>query len=60
MSLTEQSQRTALRRREWKLEFADSFEEATKQTRDYWHGRSPAERLNALEQLRNYKFNENL
>ena len=46
------SRRKAFRRQQWKLEFADSFEEAERQTREYWRNASPAERLNALETLR--------
>lgn len=45
--------RRALHRRDhWKLEIAHSFEEAEQQTRDYWRNATPAERLNALETLR--------
>ena len=47
-----QHKRASIRRQRWKLEFANSFEEAERQTRTYWHNASPAERLNALEQLR--------
>ena len=46
------SRRTTVRRKQWKLEFADSFDEAERQTREYWRNASPAERLNALETLR--------
>lgn len=46
------SKRADIRSRQWKLEFADSFEEAERQTRAYWHNATPAERLNALETLR--------
>ena len=52
MPSTSKSQRAAIRRQQWKLEFANSFDEAEQQTRAYWHNASPAERLNALEQLR--------
>lgn len=41
-----------LRRRTWKHETAGSFEEAEQQTRSYWRNATPAERLNALENLR--------
>lgn len=40
------------RRSHWKLEVANSFEEAEQQTRAYWHNATSAERLNALEALR--------
>lgn len=46
------ARRVQLRSQRWKLEIAHSFEEAEQQTRQYWHNASPAERLNALEQLR--------
>ena len=49
---TSQAERAELRRRTWKLEIANSFEEAEEQTRDYWRKASSAERLNALEDLR--------
>jgi len=52
MPSSAKSQRTATRRQNWKLEFANSFEEAEQQTRAYWRDASPAVRLNALEQLR--------
>lgn len=48
-----------MRRQQWKLEFADSFEEAESQTRAYWRDASPAERLNALEQLRKPFYGQN-
>jgi hypothetical protein len=46
------SRRKAVRKERWKLEFANSFEEAEHQTREYWRNATPAERLNALETLR--------
>jgi hypothetical protein len=46
------ARRAAIRKQQWKLEFAGSFEEAERQTRAYWHNATPAERLNALETLR--------
>ena len=46
------SRRAGIRRKRWKLELANSFEEAERQTREYWHHATPAERLNALEMLR--------
>ena len=44
--------RAARRSATWKLERVDSFAEAEAQTRAYWHAATPAERLNALETLR--------
>jgi len=52
MNSPSQTRRTANRRRRWTLEFADSFEEAERQTRSYWRNATPSERLNALEKLR--------
>jgi hypothetical protein len=46
------SRRTTVRRKQWKLEFADSFADAERQTREYWRNATPAKRLNALETLR--------
>lgn len=45
-------ERKQLRSRSWRVETASSFEEAERQTRDYWRNATPAERLNALESLR--------
>lgn len=36
----------------WKIVKVNSFAEAEAQTRAYWHAATPAERLNALEMLR--------
>jgi hypothetical protein len=44
--------RAARRRAEWKIVVADSFAEAEAETRAYWRSATPAERLNALEKLR--------
>ena len=44
--------RTARRRAKWKIVVADSFAEAEAETRAYWRTATPAERLNALEKLR--------
>jgi hypothetical protein len=44
--------RTARRRAEWQIVVADSFAEAEAETRAYWRAATPAERLNALETLR--------
>ena len=44
--------RTARRRAEWKVVVADSFAETEAETRAYWRAATPAERLNALEKLR--------
>ena len=46
------SQRALTRGRTWKVETANSFEEAEQQTRAHWHNATPADRLNALESLR--------
>jgi len=51
--------RAAIRRQCWNLEFANSFEEAEQQTRTYWHHATPAERLNALEELRQPFYGKN-
>ena len=47
-----ESKRRIHRRRTWAIQFAASFEQAEAQTREYWHNATPAERLNALESLR--------
>ena len=44
--------RTAHRRAGWKIVVAENFDEAEAQPRAYWHAATPAERLNALEKLR--------
>ncbi|MGL4401386.1 MAG: hypothetical protein ACRCXD_16090 [Luteolibacter sp.] len=44
--------RTARRRAGWKIDVVDSFAEAETETRAYWRATTPAERLNALEKLR--------
>ena len=44
--------RAARRRAGWKIVVADSFAEAEAETRAYWRAATPAERLNALEKLR--------
>ena len=44
--------RTARRRKNWQIVIADSFAEAETETRAYWRAATPAERLNALEKLR--------
>jgi hypothetical protein len=44
--------RAARRRESWKLVVADNFAEAEAETRAYWRAATPAERLNALEKLR--------
>lgn len=51
-ALTPAEARTAHRRTEWKVVVADSFADAEAETRAYWRAASPAERLNALESLR--------
>ncbi|MEO5917383.1 MAG: hypothetical protein ABIS50_24350 [Luteolibacter sp.] len=50
--LTTVETRTARRRAEWKVVVADSFADAEADTRAYWRAATPAERLNALETLR--------
>ena len=49
---TKADARTARRRAEWRVVVADSFAEAEAETRAYWRAATPAERLNALESLR--------
>jgi hypothetical protein len=44
--------RAARRGAGWKIVVADSFAEAESETRAYWRAATPAERLNALEKLR--------
>lgn len=50
--LTAAESRAARRRAEWKIVVADSFAEAEEETRAYWRAATSAERLNALEKLR--------
>ena len=50
--------RAARRRAGWKIVAADSFAEAEAETRAYWRAASPAERLNALEKLREPFYGE--
>lgn len=52
LALTQAAARTARRRAEWTVLLADSFAEAEAETRAYWRAATPAERLNALEELR--------
>ena len=49
---TKADARTVRRRAEWRVVVADSFAEAESETRAYWRAATPAERLNALESLR--------
>ena len=49
---TSAATRTARRRKQWPLALADDFAAAEAETRAYWRAASPAERLNALESLR--------
>ena len=51
-SLTKSQARTVMRKAAWKLVVTDSFAEAEAETRAYWRAATPAERLNALEKLR--------
>lgn len=44
--------RTARRRASWQIVVSNSFAEAEAETRAYWRAATPAERLNALEKLR--------
>ena len=54
------SQKARIRRQAtWKLETASSFAEAEAQTRAYWRSATPAERLNALEALREPLYGKN-
>ena len=46
------AERKWIRASSWRIETASGFEEAERQTRDYWRKATPAERLNALETLR--------
>ncbi len=51
--MTSTQKKNAERRaKTWTLEKVSSFAEAEAQTRAYWHTATPAERLNALETLR--------
>lgn len=50
--VTAAESRTARRRASWQIVVADSFEDAEAETRAYWRAATPAERLNALEKLR--------
>ncbi len=52
MATPSTAERLHFRRTQWKLEIADDFQEAESQTRGYWRNASPAERLTALENLR--------
>ncbi|MGB1259991.1 MAG: hypothetical protein ACPG6P_08130 [Akkermansiaceae bacterium] len=45
-------------RSHWKLEVMN-FEEAEKQTDDYWRAATPTERLNGLEALREQLYGKN-
>lgn len=40
------------RQRHWKLEVVSTFDDAEEQSRAFWRSASPADRLNALEELR--------
>lgn len=51
-ALTASQVRAARRGAGWKIVVADSFAEAEAETRAYWRAATPAERLNALEKLR--------
>jgi hypothetical protein len=51
-SMTASEKSRARRRARWTVQVAGSFAEAEEQTRAYWRTASPAERLNALEALR--------
>jgi hypothetical protein len=46
------AERKRLRMESWSIETVNSFEDAERQTREYWRNATPAERLNALETLR--------
>ncbi len=47
-----QKHRAELRAKTWTLERVEGFAEAEARTRAYWRAATPAERLNALESLR--------
>ena len=51
-AITPAQARRARRRAGWQVVVADSFAEAESETRAYWRAATPAERLNALESLR--------
>jgi len=51
-ALTAAETRASRRRAGWKIVVAGSFAEAEAETRAYWRAATPAERLNALEKLR--------
>ena len=51
-ALTASQARAARRRAGWKIVVAENFAEAEAETRVYWRSATPAERLNALEKLR--------
>ncbi len=51
-ALTASTTRAAKRRDGWKIVVANSFADAEAETRAYWLAATPAERLNALEKLR--------
>lgn len=51
-ALTASQVRAARRGAGWKIVVADSFAEAEAETRAYWRAATPAERLSALEKLR--------
>ncbi len=44
------------KRRGWTLETFDSFAEADQADREYWWSRTPAQRLRALEELRQLNY----
>jgi hypothetical protein len=46
------AERKQYRMANWNIETASGFEEAEQQTREYWRNATPAERLSALETLR--------
>ncbi|MEM1084518.1 MAG: hypothetical protein AAGI48_10425 [Verrucomicrobiota bacterium] len=52
MTESDKDERSRLRRETWTIEIANGFDEAEEQTRTYWRNADSAERLNALETLR--------
>lgn len=53
---TKRSKATKQSRRKWKLDVFDSFAAADKKDRQYWLSRTPRQRMQALEQLRQLNY----
>ena len=56
--MPESARARAAKRQNWTIQVARSFEEAEAETRAYWHAATPAERLNALEDLRKQVYGQ--